>query len=113
MAKNCGHHENYFLDIVHEKGHADWFLDAKEAKRHMLANKLKVPELQIDVKVQFEFKQCILFIIMGAYQKLKWKRTLNEYKFIKEEYDLVKTLARESAADFQEYYESFMLEKGS
>jgi hypothetical protein len=49
---------------------------------------------------------------MGAYQKLKWKRTLNEYKFIKEEYDLVKTLARESAADFQEHYESFMLEKG-
>lgn len=56
MAKNCGHHEEYFLDIVHEKGHADWFLDAKEAKRHKLANKLKVPELKIDVKVQFDFK---------------------------------------------------------
>ena len=56
MAKNCGHHEEYFLDIVHEKGHADWFLDAKEAKRHKLANKLKVPEMKIDVKVQFEFK---------------------------------------------------------
>tara|TARA_B100001123_G_scaffold242432_1_gene271031 strand:- start:943 stop:1551 length:609 start_codon:yes stop_codon:yes gene_type:complete len=56
MAKNCGHHEEYFLDIVHEKGHADWFLDAKEARRHKLANKLKVPEMKIDVKVQFEFK---------------------------------------------------------
>ena len=56
MAKNCGHHEEYFLDIVHEKGHADWFLDAKEAKRHKLASKLKVPELKIDVKVQFDFK---------------------------------------------------------
>jgi len=56
MAKNCGHHEDYFLDIVHEKGHADWFLDAKECKRHKLANKLKIPELKIDVKVQFEFK---------------------------------------------------------
>jgi len=56
MAKNCGHNEEYFLDIVHEKGHADWFLDAKEAKRHKLANKLKVPELKIDVKVEFEFK---------------------------------------------------------
>jgi len=56
MAKNCGHHEEYFLDIVHEKGHADWFLDAKECKRHKLANKLKVPEMKIDVKVQFEFK---------------------------------------------------------
>tara|TARA_R100001594_G_scaffold41263_2_gene73251 strand:- start:98 stop:706 length:609 start_codon:yes stop_codon:yes gene_type:complete len=56
MAKNCGHHEEYFLDIVHEKGHADWFLDAKEAKRHKLANKLKVPEMKIGVKVEFEFK---------------------------------------------------------
>ena len=56
MAKNCGHHEEYFLDIVHEKGHADWFLDAKEAKRHKLANKLKVPEMKIGVKVQFELK---------------------------------------------------------
>ena len=56
MAKNCGHEENYFLDIVHEKGHADWFLDAKECKRHKLANKLHVPELKIGVKVEFEFK---------------------------------------------------------
>jgi len=56
MAKNCGHHEDYFLDIVHEKGHADWFLDAKECRRHKLANKLKIPEMKIDVKVQFEFK---------------------------------------------------------
>jgi ATP-dependent Clp protease protease subunit len=56
MAKNCGHEENYFLDIVHEKGHADWFLDAKETKRHKLANKLHIPEMKIGVKVEFEFK---------------------------------------------------------
>jgi len=56
MAANCGHEENYFLDIVHEKGHADWFLDAKECKRHKLASKLKVPEMKIGVKVEFEFK---------------------------------------------------------
>tara|TARA_R110000824_G_scaffold13888_6_gene59746 strand:- start:21 stop:629 length:609 start_codon:yes stop_codon:yes gene_type:complete len=56
MALNCGHDENYFLDIVHEKGHADWFLDANECKRHKLANKLKVPEMKIGVKVEFEFK---------------------------------------------------------
>ena len=56
MAQNCGHDENYFLDIVHEKGHADWFLDAKECRRHKLANKLRIPEMKIGVKVQFEFK---------------------------------------------------------
>ena len=56
MAKNCGHEENYFLDIVHEKGHADWFLDAKECRRHKLANKLHITELKIGVKVEFDFK---------------------------------------------------------
>lgn len=49
---------------------------------------------------------------MGAYKKIKWKRALNEYKFIKEEYDLIKSLSRESAADFQEHYEAFMKESG-
>lgn len=56
MATNCGHHEEYFLDIVHEKGHADWYLDANESKKHNLANKLHVPELKIETKVKFEFK---------------------------------------------------------
>lgn len=56
MAKNCDQHEEYFLDIVHEKGHADWFLEADEAKKHNLANHLHVPELKIETKVSFSFK---------------------------------------------------------
>jgi len=56
MANNCGHHEEYFLDIVHARGHADWFLEADEAKKHNLANHLHVPELKIEAKVNFKFK---------------------------------------------------------
>jgi ATP-dependent Clp protease protease subunit len=56
MAKNCGQHQDYFLDIVHEKGHADWFLEADECKKHGLANHLHVPELKIETKVTFGFK---------------------------------------------------------
>jgi ATP-dependent Clp protease protease subunit len=56
MAQNCGHHDEYFLDIVHEKGHADWYLDANECKKHKIANHLRVPELKIETKVQFSFK---------------------------------------------------------
>ena len=56
MAENCGHHKDYFLDIVHEKGHADWFLEADECKKHNLANHLRVPELKIETKVKFHFK---------------------------------------------------------
>ena len=56
MAENCGQNKEYFLDIVHEKGHADWFLEADECKKHNLANHLHVPELKIETKVQFTFK---------------------------------------------------------
>ena len=56
MAENCGHHKDYFLDIVHEKSHADWFLDADECKKYNLANHLRVPELKIRATVDFEFK---------------------------------------------------------
>ena len=54
MAQNCNRTENYFLDLVHKKGHADWFLDAKTAKRHRLANHLRLPTLNIDISVKFE-----------------------------------------------------------
>jgi ATP-dependent Clp protease protease subunit len=56
MAKNCGQTRNYFLDIIHDKGHADWFLEATEAKEHNLANHLKIPQLSIETKVSFKFK---------------------------------------------------------
>ena len=56
MAENCGLHKDYFLDIVHEKSHADWFLEADECKKHNLANHLKIPELKIETKVTFDFK---------------------------------------------------------
>jgi ATP-dependent Clp protease protease subunit len=55
MAENCGKHKEYFLDIVHDKGHADWFLEADECKKHNLANHLRVPRLKIETKVKFEF----------------------------------------------------------
>jgi|3_EtaG_2_1085321.scaffolds.fasta_scaffold32971_2 ATP-dependent Clp protease protease subunit len=56
MAKNCGKRKNYFLDIIHEKGHADWFLEPSEAKKHNLANHLRVPTLKIDAGVKFKFR---------------------------------------------------------
>jgi ATP-dependent protease ClpP protease subunit len=56
MAENCGHNREYYLDIVHERGHADWFLEADECKKHNLANHLRVPELKIETRVKFDFK---------------------------------------------------------
>ena len=56
MAKNCGKREDYFLKIVHKRGHADWFLDAEEAKKHGLANQLRVPKFNLKVSVDLEFE---------------------------------------------------------
>jgi len=56
MARNCGKKDDYFLKKVHTKGHADWFLDAEEAKKHGMANQLRVPKLSISVDVNIELE---------------------------------------------------------
>jgi len=56
MARNCGKKDDHFLKIVHRKGHADWFLDATEAKKHGMANQLRVPKLNINISVDIDFE---------------------------------------------------------
>ena len=53
MAENCGHHSDYFLDIVHDKGHSDWFLEHDECLKHNLANHSYVPDFSVSIKVEF------------------------------------------------------------
>lgn len=54
MARNCGKKDDYFLKIVDKKKHADWFLDAKESKKHNLANQIRLPTMNIEVGVNIE-----------------------------------------------------------
>lgn len=54
MAKNCSHGKNYFQDEIHRRAHADWFLDAKEAKRINLVNHIGLPMLEIEVDVKIK-----------------------------------------------------------
>tara|TARA_R110001583_G_scaffold12000_2_gene53510 strand:- start:19750 stop:20352 length:603 start_codon:yes stop_codon:yes gene_type:complete len=56
MAQNCGKAEDYFMKIVDKKKHADWFLDAKQSKRHGLTNHLRVPKFNISVSVNIDFE---------------------------------------------------------
>ena len=56
MAQNCGKKDDYFMKIVDKKKHADWFLDAQEAKKHGLANHLRVPTLNVTVDVSLDFE---------------------------------------------------------
>jgi len=54
MGRNCGKDEDFFLKKIHDKGHADWFIEADEALSLNLANHLRVPKLQIDVGVDIK-----------------------------------------------------------
>ena len=56
MARNCGKKDDYFMKIVDKKKHADWFLTAEEAKKYNLANQLRLPKLDIKVKVEIELE---------------------------------------------------------
>jgi ATP-dependent Clp protease protease subunit len=56
MARNCGKRDDYFMKIVDKKKHADWFLDATQAKKHGLANQLRLPKLDVRVDVGIELE---------------------------------------------------------
>jgi len=56
MARNTGKADNYFLKKIHEKGHADWFLDADECKKIGLANHLRIPTLSVNVTVDIDLE---------------------------------------------------------
>ena len=55
VAQNCGQPEDYFEKIVHQKGHADWYLTSKEAKKHKLCTHIGIPELSVKVSVSYNF----------------------------------------------------------
>lgn len=54
MARNIGKPDDFFVRKIHEKGHADWFLDANECKKIGLASHLRVPTLTVNVTVDIE-----------------------------------------------------------
>lgn len=56
MAANCGKEPDFFLKQIHERSHADWYLDADEAQSIGLANHLRVPEMRIKIDVQYSFE---------------------------------------------------------
>lgn len=56
LSKNCGQPPEYFLNAIHAKAHAEWYLDARETKRHKLCDHIRLPELSLKVNVAYGFK---------------------------------------------------------
>jgi len=55
MAKRIGHPPNFILEMLDAKKHAEWYLSAREAKKHNIANELRIPEFNVQIKVEMEF----------------------------------------------------------
>ena len=56
MARNCCKPDDYFLRIVHERGHAEWYIDAQEAVNHGIASNTRVPTMHVNVDVKFRLE---------------------------------------------------------
>jgi ATP-dependent Clp protease protease subunit len=55
MAKHIGKTPDYILDLIKAHNHVDWYLTAKEAKRHNIANHLRIPTFEIEIAVNVRF----------------------------------------------------------
>lgn len=55
VAKNVGKDADYFTKILHDKGHAEWYLTAKEAKKHNLCTHIGIPEFSAEISLTYKF----------------------------------------------------------
>jgi|TARA_R110000803_G_scaffold160339_1_gene224301 ATP-dependent Clp protease protease subunit len=56
MSRNCGKSDDYFINEIHSRGHADWFLEADECKKIGMINHTRVPKINVKIDVSIEFE---------------------------------------------------------
>jgi ATP-dependent Clp protease, protease subunit len=52
MARHLGHPENYFLTLLRNKHHIDIYMTARDARKHKIANHLRIPTLDIAIRLE-------------------------------------------------------------
>lgn len=55
VSRHLGHKPNYLGDLIKEHKHVDWYLNAKEAKKHNIANHLRIPNFEVKVNLKMNF----------------------------------------------------------
>lgn len=55
VSKHLGHEPGYMSKLVKENKHVDWFLSAKEAKKHNIANHLYIPKFEVEISLAMNF----------------------------------------------------------
>lgn len=56
MAIHLGHPRNYILDLIASKKHVDWYLTAKEAVKHNIANHMRIPNFEVEITLNMKFE---------------------------------------------------------
>lgn len=56
VSKHLGHNKDYIPNLIKENHHVDWFLTAKDAKKHNIANHLYVPKFEIEISLNISFQ---------------------------------------------------------
>lgn len=54
MANRCVQEPDYFLDLIHEKKHADWYLTPSQAKKHGMVDHIKIPKMNVKLSAEWE-----------------------------------------------------------
>jgi ATP-dependent Clp endopeptidase proteolytic subunit ClpP len=55
MESNCQRESKYFWNIVQDRGRADWYMTAEEARRHNIINHIGIPSIQVKLNVEYGF----------------------------------------------------------
>jgi len=55
LSKKLGHKEEYIGTLIKEHHHVDWFMTAKDAKKHNITNHLKVPSFEAEITLTYNF----------------------------------------------------------
>ena len=56
MARNCSQEDDFFLKKLKNRDRADWYLEAKRAKKYNIANHLRTPTIQVNIDVKIKIK---------------------------------------------------------
>jgi ATP-dependent Clp protease protease subunit len=57
LSEHIGQESNYIETVIKKHNHTDWYLTAKQAKKHNLANHLFIPKFEIEIKLDVRFTQ--------------------------------------------------------
>lgn len=55
VSVQIGKEPNYIHDLIAQQKHVDWFLTAKECKKHNIANHLRVPSFEVEINLNINF----------------------------------------------------------